>query len=260
MKQNDPESLLERSVLSDEMGKLNLSTMRQDVTGYMRRQNETKYAKRGSENQKMRKTAQADVDNLVNNLRRDIALEGDTSLLADTTEYTDAFYFSQLFGEDTIKERTLKLQQMKKNTDKYSDEEIAASKTELGKAQDMVLFLKNYGSTYSIRMVQISKAIRAHQLARQQIADEGNSAYNRMMLEILDTKIQGLQKDYDTFLAGMRTGSGSAGTAKGAAHLAIQKELAGLRKEMKENDGDERVKNESLDKARDLFQHFTWKD
>lgn len=258
MTQKDPDSLLARSVLSDELGKLNLSIVRQDVTGCMRRQNETKYAQRGSENQKMRKTAQADVDNLVNNLRRDIALEGDTSLLEDTTEYTDAFYFSQLFGEETIKERTLKLQQMKKDTDKYSNEEIAASKTELGKAQDMVLFLKNYGSTYSIRMVQISKAIRAHQLARQQIADEGNSAYNQMMLEILDAKIQGLQKDYDTFLAGLRTGSGSAGTAKGAAHLAIQKELARLRKEMKENDGDERVKKESLDKARDLFRHFTW--
>lgn len=258
MTQKDPDSLLARSVLSDELGNLDHSPVRQDVTGHLRRGHETKYAKRGSENQKMRETAQTDVNNLVNNLRRDISLEGDTSLLEDTTEYTDAFYFSQLFGEDTIKERTLELQQMKKDTDKYSNEEIAASKTELKKVQDMVLFLKGYASNFSIQMVQKSRAIRAHRLARQQIADEGNSVYNQMMLEILDAKILALQKDYDTFLADLRTASGNADTPKGAAHLAIQKELARLRKEMKENDGDERVKKESLDKARDLFRHFTW--
>lgn len=256
--QKDPDSLLARSALIEELSNLDHAPARQDVTGHLRRQHETKYAKRGSENQKMRETAQTDVNNLVNNLRMDISLEGDTSLLADTTEYTDAFYFSHLFGEETIRERTLKLQQMKENNDKYSPEEIAASKAGLQKVQDMVLFLKNYGSTYSITMLRKSRAIRAHRLARQQIADEGNSVYNQMMLAILDAKILELQRDYDTSMEGLRTASNSAGTLRGDAHIAIQKELARLRKEMKENDGDEEVKKTTLDKARDLFQNFTW--
>lgn len=258
--QKDPDSLLARSVLTEELTNLDHAPARQDVTGYARRQREMKYAQRGSANQRMRKTAQTDVDNLVNNLRRDISLEGDTSLLEDTTEYTDAFYFSHLFGEETIKERTIKLQQMKAHTDKYSPEEIASSKAELGKVQDMVLFLKNYGSTYSITMLRKSQAIRAHRLARQQIADEGNSVYNRVMLEILDAKILELQSDYDANIASLRAAKSKASASQRDAHIAIQKELARLRKEMKENDGDERVKQESLDKARDLFQKFTWQN
>lgn len=256
--QKDPDSLLARSALTEELTNLDHAPARQDVTGYARRQREMKYAQRGSANQRMRKTAQTDVDNLVNNLRRDISLEGDTSLLEDTTEYTDAFYFSHLFGEETIKERTIKLQQMKAHTDKYSPEEIAASKAELGKVQDMVLFLKNYGSTYSITMLRKSRAIRAHRLARQQIADEGNSVYNRVMLEILDAKILELQSDYDANIASLRAARSKASASQRDAHIAIQKELAMLRKVMKENDGDERVKKESMDKARDLFQNFTW--
>lgn len=260
MTQKDPDSLLVRSVLDDEIGNLDRSPVRQDVTGYSRRQNETKYAKRASANQKMRKTAQADVDNLVNNLRRDISLEGDISLSGDTTEFTDAFYFSQLFGEEAIKERTLRLQQMNENQDKHSPEEIAASKTDLQKVSEMVLFLKNCGSTYSVRMAWKSRVIRAHQLARQQIADEGDSVYNRVMLEILDAKILELQNDYNATMRGLRTANNLAGTPRGDAYIAIQKELARLRKEMKENDGDERVKQETLDRARSLFQNFTWQN
>lgn len=255
--QKDPDSLLARSVLTEDLGILNHSPARQDVTGHFRRKNAKKYTKPGSGNDKVRESAQADVDNLVSNLRRDISLEGDTSLLEDTSEYTDAFYFTNLFGEETIKGRTQELEEMKKNADQYSSKEIDASKARLKKLQDMVLFLKNYGSTYSIAMVQKSRAIKAHQLARQQIADEGNSAYNQLMLEILDKKISELKSDYEENIKDLRTASNTADTPQGKAHIKVQKELAKLRRRMKENDSDEQIKKKSMDQARDIFQNFT---
>lgn len=262
--EKDPESLLVCSVLTEELTLLDQSPVRQDETGFVRRQNETKYARRRSVNQKMRETAQTDVNNLVNNLRRDIVLEGKTSFPEDLSVYTDAFYFSNWFGEATVYERTLELQKMvnKMNEEKEekAQKKIDAYKTELNKTSKMALILKGYGSNFSVKMLQQYRTIRAHQYARQQIADEGNSIYNQLMLEILDDKIKEMLNGYNKTMEDLQSANGTNETPEGAALLDLQKELARLRKEMKENEGDERVKEEKRKKAKELITNFTWQD
>lgn len=74
---------------------------------------------------------------------------------------------------------------------------------------------------------------------------------------MLDKKISELKSDYEENIKDLRTDSNTADTPQGKAHIKVQKELAKLRRRMKENDSDEQIKKESMDQARDIFQNFT---
>lgn len=74
---------------------------------------------------------------------------------------------------------------------------------------------------------------------------------------MLDKKISELKSDYEENIKDLRTASNTADTPQGKAHIKVQKELAKLRRRMKENDSDEQIKKKSMDQARDIFQNFT---
>lgn len=74
---------------------------------------------------------------------------------------------------------------------------------------------------------------------------------------MLDKKISELKSDYEENIKDLRTDSNTADTPQGKAHIKVQKELAKLRRRMKENDSDEQIKKKSMDQARDIFQNFT---
>lgn len=251
----DPDALLRLSVLDEEIRQLQALGERVDVTGHRRRKNEKEYANRAN-SRAARKEARQDVDNLVKNLRMDIGLEGDPNPPEDMHEYTEAFYFTKLFGEAAIREK----EEAKEALEKAGapEVEVQQAKEQLGKIRDMALWQKSNGSNFAVVMGSKARALQARRLARQQILDEGSTAYHQLMVALLDEEIARLQDEYDGMAEGLRTASGKVGTPKVDAQIAAQGRLAQLCREMKAEGTTEERKEAIMTEAREIYRNFNY--
>ena len=251
----DPDALLRLSVLDEEIRQLQALGERVDVTGHRRRKNEQEYANRAN-SRAARKEARQDVDNLVKNLRMDIGLEGDPNPPEDMHEYTEAFYFTKLFGEAAIREK----EEAKEALEKAGapEAEVQRAKEQLGKIKDMALWQKSNGSNFAVVMGSKARDLQARRLARQQILDEGNTAYHQLMVALLDEEIARLQDEYDGMAEGLRTASGKVGTPKVDAQIAAQGRLAQLCREMKAEGTTEEQKEAIMTEAREIYRNFNY--
>lgn len=251
----DPDALLRLSVLDEEIRQLQALGERVDVTGHRRRKNEKEYANRAN-SRAARKEARQDVDNLVKNLRMDIGLEGDPNPPEDMHEYTEAFYFTKLFGEAAIREKEEAKEELEKAG--APEAEVQRAKEQLGKIKDMALWQKSNGSNFAVVMGSKARDLQARRLARQQILDEGNTAYHQLMVALLDEEIARLQDEYDGMAEGLRTASGKVGTPKVDAQIAAQGRLAQLCREMKAEGTTEERKEAIMTEAREIYRNFNY--
>lgn len=251
----DPDALLRMSVLDEEIRQLQALGERVDVTGHRRRKNEKEYANRAN-SQAARKAARQDVDHLVKNLRMDIGLEGDPNTPEDMHEYTEAFYFTKLFGEATIREK----EEAKEALENAGapEAEVQQAKEQLEKIKAMALWQKSNGSNFAVVMGNKARDLQARRLARQQILDEGSTAYHQLMVALLDEEIARLQDEYDGIAEGLRTASGTVGTPKADAQIAAQGQLAQLRREMKAEGTTEERKEAIMTEAREIYRNFNY--
>lgn len=251
----DPDALLRLSVLDEEIRQLQALGERVDVTGHRRRKNEKEYANRAN-SRTARKEARQDVDNLVKNLRMDIGLEGDPNTPEDMHEYTEAFYFTKLFGEAAIREK----EEAKEALENAGapEAEVQQAKEQLEKIKAMALWQKSNGSNFAVVMGSKARALQARRLARQQILDEGSTAYHQLMVALLDEEIARLQDEYDGMAEGLRTASGTVGTPKVDAQIAAQGRLAQLCREMKAEGTTEERKEAIMTEAREIYRNFNY--
>ncbi len=228
--------IIKRSILSEEAGccQHQLSE-RKDVNGVERRRNERRYAKYARINPFSRSAAKEDVQNLVENIRRDLALEGDATVPENLQEYTDAYYFVHKFGNDIARDVTVEMKNAKKNGT-ISEEEYQQRETRLAKLENFKMIQKSYASNFTPAMMMKAQDIRARKLARQHILDEGNSDYHQMMVDLLDHEITQMEAEYKDLLHWLVTYNDTMDTYRSPAQAAMQKELAAIRREMKRCD------------------------
>lgn len=247
--------LLVRTMLDLEAGCYQGLKPRQDVTGHTRRRNEKRYSNAGEGNSFARSAAEEDVANLVSNLRRDICLDGDETYPESMQEYADAFYFTNKYGNEVAKEKTIALNREKKNGT-ITDEEYKARGIEIKKQEQFIMIQKSYASNFAPTMWVKARDLRARRLARQQIMDEGNSAYHQRMIAILDREIADLNAQYEGYMEMLRTFNDTLDTPRGHMQHEKQIELARLRRELKAAKPE---KQKELEKqGRKIFEDYTY--
>lgn len=236
----EPDVIVKRTILGEEAGHYQHQlSERKDVNGVERRRNESRYAR---VTLFAHSAAKEDVKNLVENLRRDLCLEGESKIPENMREYTDAYYFVSKYGNEIAKEITIELRQMKGT---ISEEEYKARHLQMDKLEDFKMIQKSYASNFTPTMIMKAQDIRARKLAKQQIQEEGSSAYHQMMIRILDQEISELETEYDNLVHWMETYSDTMDTTRSRAQADMQKELARIRREMKKCD--EPVENETAE-------------
>lgn len=231
-----PDNIVQRSILEAEIGCYGdiqkLKEQRTDTNGAIRRKNEARYAKKSAVTPEDHFGAEEDADNLVENLRRDICLEGKTKVPDNMLEYTDAFYFVSKFGNDIGKEVTIDLKK-RKEAGTITDEEYAAKKLKLKKLEQYLMTQKSYGSNFTAAILVKAGDIRARRLAVQQIRNEGDSPYHQEMIQYLEQEIAILEAKYRDLEHWMATYNETMDTPRSQAQAEMQRRLAQLRRQMK---------------------------
>lgn len=234
-----------RDILQNELGAYQKYPPRQDVTGYDRRANEAHYAKAKKVTRGMEAAARTDVQNLVNNLRHDIALEGSTALPDDLQQYIDSAYFRNKYGEQTIESKTLR--------EKTEEEEV-----ELAKLKQFVLAQRMIDTPSIIAMRIMLQDIRARKLALQQIKEEGNSLYIQRMAEILNREIADMTVKYQHKILMLRTFSGRPHSNRTQAQLNAIQQLGDLRRRMRAPGVTDEEKAALEQQGQAIYEHYTY--
>lgn len=229
---------------------------REDVLGLTRRKNEQQYAKGSLLKFSVKKAAKKDVDNLVNNLRRDLCME-DPTYPEDVADIIDAYYLTRKFGEGIKADKQRALKQMKA-AGQATPAEIAAASEQYKKLEQMTTFHSSICFNTSFQLAEMFNDIKARQLARQQILDEGTNEYNMQMVRILDREIAAAQEKYDAMLQQMRTANGSQNTPRGAAQLDSRAALAQITRQLKNPDITEEEKAQLEAHAQALFEGYDY--
>ena len=254
---DDPDAILEQTLITEELLLNGTLEERVDVTGHYRRKNAEKYAKSNSNGSSMRKAAMKDVENLVNNLRKDIVLEGECSFPEEVIEFTDAFYCANLYSEAVLEQKTRALRAMRIDG-RSTPQDIEAFAEQRKKVEMTALLLKGIGSNFCMPGTQLTRQIRACQMARRQILDEGTTPYHMLMIRILDQQIAAKQAEYQKQVRDMRTINGTVGTPKGDAQLRLIHQLADIRRQMKGEQVTEEEKENLKDEAYRLIDQFNY--
>lgn len=252
-----PGELVARTILEGESLRWVKAPPREDLTGHQRFKNEKKFKNAPADDPKAQQTAEKDVQNLVNNLRLDMTLEADTTIPQELREYTDAFYFTNQYGEKTIETMT-KMHNRNKTAPGADPEQLQEEKDAIKKLQQFTTIQKSYASNFVPNMCLIQRDIRARQLARQQIQEGPRNAYQQRMLDILDREIGTMQAKYDALAQHLRTFNGKLGTPRGAAQLAMQSKLTDLRRAMLVPGVTEEEKERLEAQGRSLFFGYTY--
>ena len=250
------DELLTNSMVASEKNILKKEPPREDVEGDKRRTHEKRYAKISPKLPHVKSAAKKDVANLIDNLRRDLAIQDPAWFPQDMKEFTDAYHLSRQFGEDTIKELTMTREAMKEAG--RPQEEIDAISQKKTKLEAFVLWQKGNGSNYSITMGGYARDIEARKLAKRQIMDEGDSKYHQLMIRMIDEELNALTAYYNTKLTNMRTANGTHNTPKGAAQIAAQAELARLYREMSAEGVTEEQKLQLEQQAKALVKNYDY--
>lgn len=253
---SDSDRIVETAILTNNVSWLDKAPPREDVTGYARRKNERSFAN-SAESEKAQRSARKDVDNLVNNLLHDVSLESDTSIPESLMEYVDAYYFTQKYGEKTKKKMEM-VHRAAKRSGMLTEAQIEEEKKILAKLGQFTTIQKSYGSNFVPNMCGKLQEIRAHKLARQQILDEGNSAYHQKMVQLLDEAIAEKEREYDNYETNMRTFNGTIIRPRGAMQSEKQTELAQLRRSMMEPGLTDEQKAEIERRAEDIFYDYNY--
>lgn len=258
MQRDNPDAILEQTLITEELllSENNLEE-RVDVTGHLRRKNAEKYADSKSVGIFMRRAAQKDVENLVNNLRKDIILEGEFIIPEEVVLYTDAFYFSNLYCESVLRQKTMALRAMEADG-RSTPQDIEALSEQKKKVEMTALLLKSMGSNFCIPGIQLARQIRACQLARRQILDEGTTPYHMLMVHILDQQIAAKQEEYRQQVHKMNTLSNTINTPKGTAQMDLIRRLADLKRQVKRDNITEEEQEELKDQAYHLIDTFDY--
>jgi len=246
--------LVARDILSNEIVTYNNMPPREDVTGHDRRSNYKKFANVKPDNSRALKSAQKDVENLVNNLRRDLCLEVNASVPSELQVCVNAYYFTHIFGESAIKERVMARNEIKdKTSPEYRQRDQAVKQM-----SDFVLWQKANGSNYAITLTNDARNIRATELAIRQVKDESNasSTYHQMMIHLLEERLTPLQENYNSQIEKILTMQNMANTPKGSAFLTTQATLAQLQQEFMQEDATEATRLQIIGQAGDLFENF----
>ena len=254
---DNPDAILEQTLITEELLLNGTLEERVDVTGYYRRKNVEKYAKSNPNGNSVRKAAMKDVENLVNNLRKDIVLEGECGFPEEVIEFTDAFYCANLYSEAVLEQKTRALRAMHIDG-RSTPQDIEAFAEQRKKVEMTALLLKGIGSNFCMPGTQITRQIRACQMARRQILDEGTTPYHMLMIRILDQQIAAKQAEYHKQIRDMRTINGTVGTPKGDAQLKLIRQLTDLRRQMKGENVTEEEKEALKDEAYRLIDQFNY--
>ena len=247
----DADTQITSGILNNELGEYWRYPPRQDVTGYDRRSNEAHYAKAKKVTKGMETAAQTDVQNLVNNLRRDIALEGSDALPDDLQQYADGFYFRKKYGEQAIKEKV--------NTIKGAPQEDKARlELERKKLEQFVLAQKMIDTNAILPLRVLLQDIRARKLALQQINDEGSSLYHQRMAEILNKEISELTVKYQYKILMVRTFNGRLASNRTQAQLNAIQQLVELRRRMKEPGVTDEEKEALEEAGKAVYTNYTY--
>lgn len=238
---------------------------RVDVTGYLRRKNEKKFAKESAiaPSAKLQSSASKDVENLCNNMYRDLLLEGDTSVPEELSLYKDAFYFGNLCGEDILKGLVQSAKKLKETVSTNPPPERVQALEDLTKQyqqlSNALLEIKNLGANDSVQVIAYLKQLKAYEMARRQITDEITNPYHpyRMeMLRILDLKTLDLRAIIQKALKDMQTMNGTVGTPAGVAKTELIHRLAELRRQMPPEGGTPEQEAALRSQANEIFRTF----
>lgn len=252
-----PGELVARTILEGESLRCEKAPPREDLTGHQRFKNEKKFKNAPQDDPKAQQAAEKDVQNLVNNLRLDMTLEADTTIPQELRGYTDAFYFTNQYGEKTIATMT-KIHNRNKTAPGADPEQIQAEKAAIKKLQQFTTIQKSYASNFVPNMCLKQRDIRARQLARQQIQEGPRNAYQQRMLDILDRELETIQAQYNALAEYLRTFNGTLGRPRGAAQLVMQSNLAALRQAMLVPGVTEEEKERLEAQGRSLFFGYTY--
>lgn len=253
----DADTLVRRSVLEAELTTYQNLPARQDVTGHDRRANEAHYARAKKVTKGMEDAAKRDVDNLVNNLRRDLALDGSDVLPDDLQQYADSYYFCYMHGEKAIQSRR---KQLTKAIDEgtITDKEKQEQKGEIEKLEQFVLFQKFYGSNAAPAMRTELQSIRARKLALQQIKDEGSSLYHQQMASLLEKEIHEMTVKYSYKILMMRTCNDTMYSNRTQMQLNTMQQLVDLRRRMKAPNVTNEKKEDLNKDAERIYAGYTY--
>ena len=236
---------------------------RQDVTGFDRRSNAQRYATSDPEQWRMQRAARQDVENLVTNIRMDIAMLGETSVPEEAQLYVDANYFTGKFSERAIAAKKAERDALRKKVkDGTATEEeqtrLKAVEKAVGWSEDLGFALKTRGTNFSAYLEITKRDIQARELALRQIREEGGGAYQQLMRSILEQELAEKKEAYERQKRDLNTQGGKAGTELGQAKTAAELQLAGLRNVLKVR-GTEITAEEYADvmeQAKAVFDNF----
>lgn len=283
------------------LGEMNKSTSaRQDLTGRQRRRNAEKYAEVTENQESVQKQAEQDADNLVRNLHMDIMLDVEAEVPEEIKKYNDAYYFIRQYGDrilfgvqkeiariddllnsneivqlqsavkaleraqeptqeiqEALGQKRARLQELEALQQEYKEQQRAKKQVEA-----LVLMLKGFATNFGALLVQKDREIKALELARDQIRQEGNSAYHTRMIEYLEQKIAEAKNFYQAKINELDTCNGTLHTAKGAALMEAQKKLTALRREMlkEQSNGDTEKVKDLEDQAHEIIRTFAYKE
>lgn len=250
--QDDTTVIIQSSLLRESMMLYQRLDERKDVNGEERRRNERRFSKTPRWDPIARSAAKADLDNLTNNLRRDICLEGDDTLPEVLSDCEAAYYFTNRFGnrtgeqmhdamkadEDRLKAiragtvGTFETEEEKEQACRELEERIERTHEQKKKLDQFVLYQKSSASNFGVTAMGKLQNLRTLRLAKQQILDEGHSPYHMLMVSMLDEEIDMWQAEYDRDIQNILTCQNRLGTPRGQAQIAAQKELARIRRAM----------------------------
>lgn len=251
----------ERSTLQMQMSNRTTWPKRQDVTGYDRRANAKRF-RRSADREKARNSAQKDVENLVNNMRHDIDLFGNSTDFSDERlqNYFTAYGFGKRYAEATI-ERKQKANRKKLENGEITEAQFAAEKGEIKKLEKFWLVQKSYGANCPPQITIMKNELRAWKAAKIQLEDEAGghpNAYQQEMLRIVEQKVAETQAECDQVWHGLETYSDNFNRPQEQAIDRAQKELVRLGKAMK-RPGITAEEKEALEQqAKAVFENFTF--
>lgn len=236
---------------------------RQDVTGFERRSNVQRYAASDPKQLRMQEAARQDVDNLVTNIRMDIAILGEPSFPQELQICVDANYFTDKFSEQAIKAKTLERNDLRKKVeDGTATEEDKTRLKALEKAvkwsENLGLALKNRGTSFTPDLEIRQREVKARELALQQLREEGGGEYQKLMCSILEQELAEKRAVYESTLQNVLADGGMLHTELGQAKAAVELQLAGLRNVLKVR-GTEITAEEYADvmnQAKAVFDNF----
>lgn len=255
------DQLIERTMLEFELGDYQRLPKRVDIDGETRRKNTKWYRKSASGKLAMR-SAQKDVENLYNNLRRDICLTGNTDIEDDQfQEYADAYYFTRKYGEKVLREKKLGAQAPEVVLVHGSEKKIEEGRKDRAeKLEQFLLIQKSYATNFMPSLVKMRNELKAWKLARKTVEDESGqpSAYRQQMLQIINQKINEVEETYNNKRKDMRTYNGTEKSPRSRAQTQAQAELALLRREMKDLAEDDPKREELEQRGRKVFENYTY--